>query len=77
MIVRNYYLPFQEITFHVEVGVSYGSDLNHVEKVTLKVIRKTLNKTESGVKDSEPFIRFTSFGDSSINFKAFLRVKEY
>ena len=77
MIVTNYYLPFQEITFNVEVGVSYETELDHVEKVTIDVIKETLKAAESGVKDFEPFIRFVSFGDSSINLKAFLRVKEY
>ena len=77
MIVTNYHLPFQESIFNVEVGISYDSDLNHVEKVTMEVIRETLNETEGGVKDFEPFIRFIAFGDSRIQLKAFLRVKEY
>jgi len=77
MVVSNYYLPFQELSFAVEVGVGYGSDLAYVEKVTKEVITETLNEVEGGVKEFEPFIRFFAFGDSSINLKAFLRVKEY
>jgi len=77
MIVSNFHLPFQEINFGVEVGVSYDSDLNHVERVTKEVIQETLNEIEGGVPEFEPFIRFFSFADSSINLKAFLRVKEY
>ncbi|MDP4283490.1 MAG: mechanosensitive ion channel [Bacteroidota bacterium] len=77
MIVSNFYLPQHEVTFMVEVGVSYDSDLKFVEKVTLEVIRQTLNEVEGGVKTYEPSIRFFAFGDSSINLKALLRVTEY
>jgi len=77
MIVTNYYLPQTELSFIVEVGVSYDSDLDHVEKVTKEVIKETLNDTEGGVKEFEPIIRFFGFGDSSINLKAILRVNDY
>ncbi len=77
MIVTNYNLPFTELSFVVEVGVSYDSDLNHVETVTKEVIKETLNAIEGGVKDFEPVIRFFSFADSSINLKAILRVSDY
>ncbi len=77
MIVSNYHLPFQEINFAVDVGVSYNSDLNHVERVTKEVIKETLNEIEGGVPEFEPIVRFSSFADSSINLKAILRVKEY
>lgn len=77
MIVSNYFLPHNDISFLVEVGVSYDSDLNHVEKVTKEVIRETLDSVEGGAKDFDPIIRFFSFGDSSINLKAILRVNDY
>ncbi len=77
MTVTNYYLPFQEVSFSVDVSVSYDSDLNHVEKVTKEVIKETLDEVQDGIKDFEPIIRFSEFGDSSIKLKAFLRVKEY
>lgn len=77
MVVTNYYLPNRELSFLVEVGVSYDSDLNQVEKVTEEVIKETLQETEGAVKDFEPVIRFYSFGDSRINLRAILRVSEY
>ena len=77
MIVSNYYLPFNAISFTVEIGVGYESDLNLVENVTKEVIKETLNVVEGGVKDFEPIIRFSAFGDSSINLKAILRVNDY
>ena len=75
MIVHNYYLNEREINFAVEYGVAYDSDLDHVEAVVKEVVTDTLNDMEQGVKDFEPFVRFNSFGDSSINLKVLLRVK--
>ena len=77
MTVMNYHLPQQEITFAVEVGISYESDLSKVEKITKEVIREILIESEDGVKEFEPDISFTAFAESSIRLKAFLRVNNY
>lgn len=77
MTVSNYYLPQHEITFAVEVGVSYDSDLKKVETITKAVIKETLEESEDGVKGLEPEISFISFAESSIRLKAFLRVNNY
>jgi small-conductance mechanosensitive channel len=77
MTVSNYYLPQLEITFAVEVGVSYDSDLLQVEKITREVIKETLQESEDGVKEFEPEISFIAFAESSIRLKAFLRVNNY
>ena len=77
MIVINYNLPHHELSFLIELGVAYDSDLTHVERVTKEVIRETLHETEGCVKDFEPVIRFFAFGESRISLRAILRVKEY
>lgn len=77
MTVINYYLPQHEITFSVEVGVSYNSDLTRVEKITKEVIRETLQESEHGVKEFEPDINIIAFAESSIRLNAFLRVNDY
>jgi small-conductance mechanosensitive channel len=77
MTVSNYYLPHYEVTFSVEIGVSLDSDLTQVEKVTIEVIKETLQESSGGVKDFEPEIRFFAFGESNIKLKAFLRVNNY
>ena len=76
-IIENYFLTDRELTFFVQVGVGYESDLEKVERVSLDVARQILQQFESGIKEFEPFIRFFNFGDSSIDLKIFLRVKEY
>ena len=77
MIVTNYYLPGRELSFLIEIGVAYDSDLDHVEKVTKEVIKETLQQVDGGVKDFEPVIRLYAFGESRINLRAILRVTEY
>ena len=77
MIVTNYNLPQTELSFSVEISVSYDSDLNHVEDVTKEVIKETLIEMEAGIKDFEPVISFYSFGDGRTNLKAILRVTDY
>jgi small-conductance mechanosensitive channel len=76
-IVTNYYLPKPEMSVIVEVGVSYDSDLSKVEKVTLDVAKKVLKKVAGGVETFEPFMRYHTFDDFSINFKVILRAKTY
>jgi small-conductance mechanosensitive channel len=61
----------------VQVGVSYDSDLDHVERVAVEVAREVLRDTPGGVKEFEPFIRYHTFDDFSINFTVILRVQEY
>ena len=75
--IINYYRPQKETAALVQVGVSYDSDLDHVEKVTVEVAGEVLRDTPGGVKEFEPFIRYHTFDDSSINFTVILRVKEY
>ncbi|WP_038041174.1 mechanosensitive ion channel family protein [Thermodesulfobacterium hveragerdense] len=76
-VIVNYSLPDPELNILVGVGVSYDSDLNKVERVTIEVAKEVLNTVNGGVSDFEPFIRYHSFGDFSINFNVILRVKSY
>jgi small-conductance mechanosensitive channel len=76
-IVRNYSLPEKEIAFSVDVGVSYDSDLEKVEAVCIKTAKHILNTVEGGSKDFEPFVRFHTFGDSSINLSISLGAQEF
>jgi small-conductance mechanosensitive channel len=76
-IVTNYYQPEQEMAVLIEVGVSYDSNLQKVEKVTMEVGKEVMRKVEGGVPEFEPFIRYHTFDNSSINFTVILRAKEY
>ena len=76
-IVTNYYLPEPEMACLVQVGVSYDSDLGKVERVTIDVAKQVLKEVTGGVPKFEPFIRYHTFSDFSINFTVILRVKEF
>lgn len=76
-VVINYDLPESEMTTLVQVGVSYDSDLEKVEKVTLEVAKEVLKEFPGGVGDFEPLVRYHTFGDFSINFNVVLRVKSF
>jgi len=75
--VINYYYPQKELAVLVQVGVHYESDLQHVERVTIEVGKETLKEVKGGVEDFEPFIRYHTFDDFSINFSVILRAKEF
>jgi small-conductance mechanosensitive channel len=76
-IVINHHLPSQDLAVLVEVGVDYASDLQQVERVVMDVGREVMAEVPGGVADFEPFIRYHTFADSSINFTVILRAKEF
>lgn len=76
-IITNYYMPDPELAVLVQVGVHYGSDLQKVETVTSEVAKEVLQSVPGGVPTFEPFIRYHTFADSSINFTVILRAREF
>jgi small-conductance mechanosensitive channel len=77
MVLVNYAMPEPEQAALVQLGVAYGSDLARVERVTVEVAREVLQQVEGGVAGFEPFIRYHTFGDSSIDFSVILRVRGF
>ena len=75
--IMNFYYPQTELAVLVEVGVSYGSDLKHVEKITTEVAEEVLKSVAGGVPEFKPFIRYHTFNNSSIDFTVILRAKEF
>ena len=77
-IIKNYDAPVHAVSVVIDVGVSYKSDLEKVEKVTMKVAKDIIKKLEdAAIKDFEPIFRYREFGDSSINFRVILKAKRY
>jgi small-conductance mechanosensitive channel len=73
--IINYDLPDSEVAVLVDVGVHYDSDLRKVERVTCDVARNILQSVAGGVREFEPFIRYHTFNQSSIDFTVILRAK--
>ncbi len=76
-IVTNFYRPETELAVLVQVGVSYDSDLAKVERVTIEVAAEVMREVDGAVPGFEPFIRYHTFGDSSIDFSVILRGREF
>jgi small-conductance mechanosensitive channel len=75
--ITNFNLPDKETTTLVPLNVSYGSDLEKVERVTLEEARAVLEEIEGGVSESAPLVRFNAFTDFSISFNVVLQVCEF
>ena len=76
MVITNFYLPEAEIVLKVPVGIGYNSDLEKAEATAIKTAQAVLKKLgTSGKKD--PFVRFQSFEDSSIQMTVFLSVDNF
>lgn len=76
-IVTNYDLPSQDLAVLVEVGVDYRSDLEQAERVTIEVAQQVMKDVSGGVPAFAPFIRYHTFGDSSVNFTTILRAQTF
>ncbi|BBB90356.1 MAG TPA: mechanosensitive ion channel family protein [Methylomusa anaerophila] len=76
-IIANYALPDKEIGLIIPAGVSYDSDLDHVETVTREVAAQVMREVDGGIPEYEPVVRFSGFGDSNINFNIIIRAREY
>ncbi len=76
-IVKNFSFPRTALWVSVEVGVSYASDLEHVERVTREVAKEVLSEIDGGVPGEDPIVFFHTFADSSINFSVRMMVREF
>ena len=69
--ITNYSRPTLNINVSVPVGVAYDSDLAMVERVTIETAKEVLARVDDN-PDANPLVRYTDFGDSSINFSVIL-----
>ena len=76
-IITNFYLPDKELAVPVDIGVEYGSDLERIERVTCEVARDVQRTVAGAVPAFEPFIRYHTFGDFSVNCTVILRGQEF
>lgn len=75
-ILTNYYSPTPAMNVIVTCGVSYDSDLSHVERIVMEVATKVLEQSSHAVEDVEPFVGFSNFGDSNIDFFVFVQAND-
>jgi small-conductance mechanosensitive channel len=64
--IINIVKPDMKIRKRVEVGVAYGSDVEKVKKILYECASNHPDVLTEG--DEEPLVRFTGFGESSLDF---------
>jgi small-conductance mechanosensitive channel len=63
--VVNWSKNHDSVRFSVEIGVAYGSDV----RVVRRVLEDSMTELPEIEKSPEPFVRFTGFGESSVDFE--------
>ena len=76
-VVTNYQGPDPSVYAVVKGGVSYESDLQHVNDVALEVVNDVLSQTDRADMSYTPAVRFSNFGDSNIDFSIIYKVKGF
>lgn len=74
---RNYTLENSWMLLPIKIGISYDSDLEKVEEITLQVAKQILETVEGGYKEYEPFLRYDNFDYYAINLTVYLKINEY
>ena len=75
-IITNYNLPYKDITVKIPIGVSYDSDLEQVERVTLEVANQIMQDMEE-TSEIPPKVLFHTFDDSAILFDVLLHSAKF
>src|SRR5487761_393759 len=60
----------------LDIGVSYSSDLDQVERVTTEVAQEVMQTVQGGMPDFQPFIRYNLLGDYSVKFTVIMQAHE-
>ena len=86
-VTTNFSQPRDDIVLVVPIGVSYDSDLDLVERVTVEVARELQIKIDGyephfdaeGIDRNKlaPAVRYQAFNDSSIDFNAVMHVQTF
>jgi len=71
--VTNYALPNLQIKVRIPFGVAYGSDVDEVKKLAMRIAKKS----KIVLDDPEPSIYFLEMGDSSLNLQLIVWVDDF
>jgi small-conductance mechanosensitive channel len=76
-VVINFALPDVKAKVRIPVSVAYGSDMKRVKEILLGVAREASEKTPWVLADPGPSVYFLEFGESSLNVRLVLWMKNY
>lgn len=74
--ITNMTLPDTTLSVYTYCGVSYDSDLEHVEAVAIDVANEVLAKFPGSDLSYKPVVRFKEFAESKIHFNVVFRAAE-
>ena len=75
-VMTNYVSQSEAVTILVPCGVSYESDLEEVERVSLEVANGVRDDLEEAVDGFDPLVRFSDFGESNIDFNVIMQAND-
>jgi len=76
-ITTNYNFPDDPMSLFIKIGVSYFSNLEHVERVTVEVAEEVMGNNTAAVQGYKPSVWYDEFADSNITFWLVLRAHGY
>ena len=75
-VMTNYVSQSTVVTIIVPCGVSYESNLEEVERVSLEVANGVREEVEEAIDDFDPVVRFSDFGESNIDFNVIMQASD-
>jgi small-conductance mechanosensitive channel len=75
--VINRSMPSADLCFTVPVGIAYSSDLDAASRATVEVARGIQESDPRAVPTYEPRVSYEAFGDSSVNFRVWMRARNW
>ena len=75
-VMTNYVSQSTVVTIIVPCGVSYESNLEEVERVSLEVANGVRKEVEEAIDDFDPVVRFSDFGESNIDFNVIMQASD-
>ena len=76
-LITNYSFREKELSLSVPLSVSYNSNLDEVERITIETAKEVIKNNIGAVQDYTPLVRYSSFGNSGINLNLIIRCKTY
>jgi len=76
LIVTDYHQPEEPMNFRINCGVSFDSNLRHVERVCREVMDEVMEADPNGVPEATRRFGFEEFGESNVNFFLFVQAKD-
>lgn len=77
-VVTNFSQPVKPLSVPIPIGVSYSTDIDHLDRVVLDEVQKAMGSIDGLLDDPPPVLRFNpGFGDSSLNFTLVVHVAQF